>query len=144
MTRRLALLLGLLAAPLGWAQDPCTSPAVTSAAAQARSLVEQKKYADAQAPSRQALAACPTQVDAVSALGHSLVALKQNDAAISAMSDALAKKSDLAYPYLWRGYAYYYKKQIDRMVGDFETFLRLAPTAPEAPAVRQLLAGIKG
>lgn len=144
MTRALVLLAALLAAPAASAQDPCAAPAVTSAAAQARTLVQQKKYAEAQAPARQALATCPTHADAVSALGQSMVALKQSDAAITAMSDALAKKPDLAYAYLWRGYGYYYKKQIDRMVGDFDTFLRLAPTAPEAPAVRQLLAGIKG
>jgi len=144
MTRTLAVLLSLVAAPLGLAQDPCAAPAVGAAAAQARSLVQQKKYAEAQPPAREALTACPTQADAVSALGQSMVALKQNDAAITAMSEALAKKPDLAYAYLWRGYGYYYKKQIDKMVGDFDTFLRLAPTAPEAPAVRQLLAGIKG
>ncbi len=141
--RKELLSLLVLCAPVAWAQDPCAAPAVTGAAAQAKSLVVQKKYADAQAPARQALASCGTQADAVSALGESLVALKQNDAASAAMNEALAKKSDLAYPYLWRGYAYYSKKQPDKMVGDFETFLRLAPTAPEAAAVRQLLSGIK-
>jgi tetratricopeptide (TPR) repeat protein len=143
MTRKTIPLLALLAAPLAWAEDPCAAPAVSSAAAQAKSLVGQKKYADAQGPARQALGSCPTQADAVAALGESLVALKQNDAAVSAMNDALAKKGDLAYAYLWRGYAYYNKKQPDRMVGDFETFLRLAPAAPEAAAVKQLLAAIK-
>jgi tetratricopeptide (TPR) repeat protein len=143
MSPKLALALGLLAAPLAWGQDPCTSPAVTTAASQARTLVQQKKYSEAQAPARQALAACPTQADATSSLGESLVGLKQHDAAITAMNDAIARKSDQAYAYLWRGYAYYSKKQVDRMVGDFETFLRLAPNAPEAAAVRQLLSGMR-
>jgi tetratricopeptide (TPR) repeat protein len=133
----------LLAAPHVQAEDPCAAATVTSAAAQAKSLVGQKKYADAQGPARQALGSCPTQADAVAALGESLVALKQNDAALTAMNEALAKKADLAYAYLWRGYAYYNKKQPDRMVSDFETFLRLAPAAPEAAAVKQLLASIK-
>jgi tetratricopeptide (TPR) repeat protein len=141
--RKALVLAAALLAPGVFAQDPCTSPAVTGAASQAKSLVAQKKYADAQGPARQALASCPTQADAVSALGESLVATKQYDPAITAMNEALAKKSDLAYPYLWRGYSYYSKKQTDKMVGDFETFLRLAPNAPEAAAVRQLLSGIK-
>jgi regulator of sirC expression with transglutaminase-like and TPR domain len=59
------------------------------------------------------------------------------------MSTALAARADLAYGYLWRGYAYYYKKQPDRMVGDFETFVKLAPTAPEAAAVKQQLAALR-
>ncbi len=141
--RKVLLSILVLAAPAALAEDPCAATAVSSAAAQAKSLASQKKYADAQAPARQALASCPTQAEAVGVLGQSLVALKQNDAAITAMNDALAKKADLAHAYLWRGYAYYNKKEPDRMVTDFETFLRLAPTAPEAAAVKQLLASIK-
>jgi tetratricopeptide (TPR) repeat protein len=138
----LVLLAACAAVPVA-AQDPCGSAAVVDAAAQARSFVQQKKYAEAQAPAQRALAACPTQADAASALGESMVALKQNDAAITAMNDAIAKKPDQAYAYLWRGYAFYNKKQPDRMVADFETFLRLQPSAPEAAAVKQLLAGLK-
>ncbi len=140
---RKTLVLSLLLAPWAWAQDPCAAPAVATAVAQARTLLDQRKYAEAQAPARQALAMCPTHADANWALGKALVASSQNDAAIAEMSAALVKKADLPAPYLWRGYAYYNKKQPDKMVGDFETFLRLAPSAPEAAAVRQLLAGIK-
>lgn len=133
----------LAAAPLALAADPCADPALGSKAASAQSLARQKKFAEAEAPARQVLAACPTHPVGVAALGESLVGQKRYDDAITTMSAALAAKADLAYGYLWRGYAYYYKKQPDRMVGDFETFLKLAPTAPEAAAVKQQLAALK-
>ena len=52
------------------------------------------------------------------------------------------RKGDLAYAYFWRGQAYYGKKRADQMVSDFETFLKLAPKAPEAPVVRQLISSL--
>ena len=125
------------------AQDPCAQPQVAQQAAQARSLVQQKKFAEAEAPARQALASCPTNPDGVHALGGALVGQKRFDDAIATMSGAIQAKPDLAYAYLWRGHAYYNKKQPDKMIVDFETFLRLAPNAPEATTVRQLLSGIK-
>ncbi len=125
------------------AQDPCAQPQVAQQASQARSLVQQKKFVEAEAPARQALASCATHSDAVHALGGSLVGQKRFDDAIAAMSGAISAKPDVAYAYLWRGHAYYNKKQPDKMIVDFETFLRLAPNAPEAASVKQLMAGIK-
>jgi TolA-binding protein len=58
------------------------------------------------------------------------------------MSDAIKRKPDFAYAYFWRGQAYYGKKKADKMVSDFETFLKLAPKSPEAPIVRQLLSSL--
>ena len=57
-------------------------------------------------------------------------------------ADAIKRKADFAYAYFWRGQAYYGKKKADRMVSDFETFLKLAPKSPEAPIVRQLLSSL--
>jgi tetratricopeptide (TPR) repeat protein len=105
----------------------------------AASLAKQKKYAEAEAPARVALQANPTHEVAVSALGAALVGQGRHDEAIAAMTETISLKSDLAYAYFWRGQAYYASKRADRMVSDFETFLRLAPNAPEAPVVRQLL-----
>jgi tetratricopeptide (TPR) repeat protein len=109
----------------------------------AGALARQKKYAEAEAPARAALEASPVHEVAVAALGESLVGQKKHDPAIERMSAAIAAKGDLAYAYFWRGQAYYAKKQTDKMVGDFETFLRLAPKAPEAATVEQLLASLK-
>jgi tetratricopeptide (TPR) repeat protein len=87
----------------------------------AGALARQKKYAEAEAPARAALEASPVHEVAVAALGESLVGQKKHDPAIERMSAAIAAK----------------------MVGDFETFLRLAPKAPEAATVEQLLASLK-
>lgn len=106
-------------------------------------LARQQKFAEAEAAASSALAANPTHAIAVEGLGQSLVGQKKYDDAIARMSAALAAKSDLAYAYYWRGMAYYNKRQPDKMVGDFETFLRLSPQAPEAATVRQLLATFK-
>ena len=109
----------------------------------AAALAKQKKYAEAEAPARAALEANPMNEVALAALGESLVGQRKFDEAIEKMSDAIKRKSDFAYAYFWRGQAYYGKKKADRMVSDFETFLKLAPKAPEANSVRQLLGGLK-
>lgn len=108
----------------------------------AAALAKQKKYAEAEAPARAALEANPMNEVALAALGESLVGQRKFDEAIEKMSDAIKRKSDFAYAYFWRGQAYYGKKKADRMVSDFETFLKLAPKSPEAPIVRQLLSSL--
>lgn len=108
----------------------------------AASLAKQKKYAEAEAPAKAALEANPANEVALAALGESLVGQHKFDDAIDKMSDAIKRKADFAYAYFWRGQAYYGKKRADKMVSDFETFLKLAPKSPEAPIVRQLLSSL--
>jgi tetratricopeptide (TPR) repeat protein len=109
----------------------------------AASLAKQKKFGDAEAAARAVLADSGTHEIALAALGESLVGQKKYDEAADRMSAAIKAKADLPYAYYWRGQAYYNKKQPDRMVGDFETFLKLAPKAPEAATVQQLLSALK-
>ena len=56
---------------------------------------------------------------------------------------AIAAKPDLAYAYYWRGQAYDKQKKASSMAADFQTFLKLAPSAPEAPLVRAVLQGLR-
>lgn len=109
----------------------------------AASIAKQKRYEEAEAPAAQVVAEAPAHVIAVAALGESLVGQKKYDAAVERMTAALAARKDIAYAYYWRGQAWNNKKQADRMVADFEAFLRLAPKAPEAPLVQQLLAALR-
>ena len=102
------------------------------------SLYKQGKYAEAAAQ----LANAPG-ADAKAYLAASLAKQKKYDEAIDRMGAAIKARADLAHAYYWRGQAYYKKKQPDRMVSDFETFLKLAPKAPEANSVKQLLAGLR-
>lgn len=136
------LVAALTAVPLATAADPCTDPANAAKANDALAKARAKNYPAADAGANAVLGACPTHAVATQAMGQSLVAQKRYDDAIARLTTALGAKPDLAYAYLWRGYAHYYKKQPDKMVGDFQTFLRLQPTAPEASTIRQLLASL--
>jgi tetratricopeptide (TPR) repeat protein len=109
----------------------------------AATLERLDRHAEAEAEAKAALAADPAQAVAVRALGEALVKEKKLDEAIARMSAALAAKPDLAYAYYWRGQAYQRNKQIARMVEDYQHFLKLAPDAPEAPAVKVLLSGLR-
>ena len=133
----------LVAAPLVAVANPCTDAGNNAKADQALGLARALKFTEAEGAAGAVLGACATHPVAVAALGQSIVGQKRYDDAVLRMTTAIAAKPDLSYAYLWRGYAYYYKKQYDKMVGDFETFLKLAPTAPEAAAVKQLLASLR-
>lgn len=109
----------------------------------AGALAKQRKYAEAEAPAKAALEANATHEVAVAALGESLVGQKKYDEAVARLSAAIAARGDLAYAYFWRAQAYNALKKADRMVADYETFLKLAPKAPEAPSVQQLLASFR-
>jgi tetratricopeptide (TPR) repeat protein len=137
-----ALVVAAFVAMPAFAADSCTDPANAAKASEALAKARAKSYAEAIAGANAVLAACPTHDVAAQALGNALVGQKHYDDAIARMTTVIAAKPSLAYPYLWRGYGYYYKKQPDKMVGDFQLFLRLAPTAPEVPAIKQLLASI--
>lgn len=110
----------------------------------AASRMRQLKFAEAEGPARTAVAALPIHPVAVAALGGCLVGAKKLDEAVAAMTEALKAKNDQAYAYYWRGMAYDRKKDVARAVEDLQTFVRLAPAAPEASAVKQLLAALRG
>lgn len=118
-------------------------PGPEAAAYLSASLTKQKKYVEAEAPAIAALAVNPVDAVAAAALGEALVAQRKYDDAINRLSAVLAAKPDVAYAYFWRGQAYYAKKMPDKMVADFNSFLTLAPNAPEAQTVRSLLASLK-
>jgi tetratricopeptide (TPR) repeat protein len=109
----------------------------------AASLAKQKKYAEAEAPARAALEPNPAHAVAAAALGESLVGQGKFDEAITRLTAAIKEKADIAYAYYWRAQAYHNKKEVARMVEDYQTFLRLAPNAPEAAAVKILLGGLR-
>jgi tetratricopeptide (TPR) repeat protein len=109
----------------------------------AAALAKQKKYGEAETAAKAVVEGNAAHEVAAPALGEALVGQKKYDEAADKMSAAIKARTDLAYAYYWRGQAYYNKKQPDRMVSDFETFLKLAPKAPEAPTVQQLLSSLR-
>ena len=120
-----------------------SAPGADAKAYLAASLAKQGKYGEAEGPANEALQANATHEVAVAALGESLVKQKKYDEAVSRLESAVEARGDLAYGYYWLGHAYYNKKQTDKMLRAFDRFLQLAPKAPEAPTVQQLLAGIR-
>lgn len=63
-------------------------------------------------------------------------------------ADAFAKAAELdpqmAYAHYEAGMAFYKIKRVDRMSVAFENFLKLAPNAPEAPAVKSIMKTVRG
>jgi tetratricopeptide (TPR) repeat protein len=109
----------------------------------AASRVRLEQYAAAEAPAREALQASPGDAVASAALGEALVAQGKLDEAIQRLTTVIQADPRLPYAHYWRGQAHQRKKQIARMVDDYQAFLRLAPDAPEAPALRALLGSLQ-
>lgn len=109
----------------------------------AATLAKLKRYAEAETQAKAVIAENATHPVAVAALGESLVGQQKLDEAVDRLSAALQAQANLAYAYYWRGQAYQLKKQIARMVDDYQNFVKLAPDAPEAPAIKVLLAGLR-
>lgn len=105
----------------------------------AAALARQNKLDEALPIAEEALKAQGTQPMAAAALGNCLVSKKKYDDAIGRMSAIVEADPKVAYAYFWRGQAYQHVGQTERMAQDFETFLRLAPDAPEAASVQQVL-----
>jgi len=106
----------------------------------AGAVARQGRGAEALPAAEEALAANPTHEVAVYALGRGLVDQKKWDQVVARMSAVIEKNQRVAYAYYWRAYGYQNTNQGARMLDDFQTFLGLAPNAPEATTVKQLLA----
>ena len=50
----------------------------------------------------------------------------------------------MAYAHYMAGMSYYRAKRVDKMAVYFENFLKLAPAAPEAPAVQSIMKTVRG
>jgi tetratricopeptide (TPR) repeat protein len=63
-------------------------------------------------------------------------------------AEAFAKAAELdpqmAYAHYEAGMAFYKARRVDRMAVCFENFLKLAPDAPEAPAVQSIMRTVRG
>jgi tetratricopeptide (TPR) repeat protein len=63
-------------------------------------------------------------------------------------AEAFAKAAELdpqmAYAHYEAGMAFYKSKRVDRMAVYFENFLKLAPNAPERPAVQSIMRTVRG
>jgi tetratricopeptide (TPR) repeat protein len=75
-----------------------------------------------------------------------LVALARNTQpqAAEAFAKAAELNPQMAYAHYEAGMAFYKIKRVDRMAVYFENFLKLAPNAPERPAVLSIMRTVRG
>lgn len=77
-------------------------------------------------------------------LGLALEARGENPPAADAFAKAAEANPQMAYAHYNAGMNYYKAKRIDRMAVYFENFLKLAPNAPEKPAVESIMRTVRG
>ena len=92
----------------------------------------------------QAVALAPDQFHPNYQLGLAQSAAEQWEPAAAAFEKASSIDPASAYAHYFAGLAYSRLRQIDRMATHFEYFLKLAPNAPEQPAVMALMRSVRG
>jgi tetratricopeptide (TPR) repeat protein len=98
---------------------------------------------EAVAAARQAVDLAPDNVYAQFQLGLAYGEAKDMTNAAKAFDHAIAADPKFAYAYYYAGNAYYRIKRTDKMVNLFEKFVKLAPDAPERPAIVALLRTVR-
>jgi tetratricopeptide (TPR) repeat protein len=77
-------------------------------------------------------------------LGLVLEARGENPAAADAFVKATEANPQMAYAHYNAGMNFYKASRVDRMAVYFENFLKLAPNAPERPAVESIMRTVRG
>lgn len=77
-------------------------------------------------------------------LGLALEQTGDNGAAAEAFAKAAELSPQMAYAHYYAGMNFYKARRIDRMAVYFENFLKLAPNAPERPAVESIMRTVRG
>ena len=103
-----------------------------------------KQFDAALASADQAVAAMPSLPEAHYQRG--LVFMARNDFgnAVDAFTKASTLDPNFASAYYYAGLANYRVKRIDLMGNNFNTFVKLAPNAPERPEVESILRTVRG
>ncbi|HUX17390.1 MAG TPA: tetratricopeptide repeat protein [Phycisphaerae bacterium] len=99
--------------------------------------------AQAVADARHAVELAPEAFFAQYHLGFTLAETKDYAGAVVAFDKAMKLNPTFAYAYYYAGYSQYQLKRVDRMANHFERFLKLAPDAPERPAIQALMRSIR-
>ena len=99
---------------------------------------------NAAAAARKAVAADGNSSEARFQLGLVESARNNQQQAADAFAKAAELNPQMAYAHYEAGMAFYKAKKVDRMAVYFENFLKLAPNAPERPAVQSIMKTIRG
>lgn len=96
------------------------------------------------AAAQAAVASNPGLAEAQYQLGVVLEAKGDRAAAADAFVKATQANPQMAYAHYYAGMNFYEAKRIDQMAVYFENFLKLAPNAPERPAVESVMRTVRG
>jgi tetratricopeptide (TPR) repeat protein len=77
-------------------------------------------------------------------LGQALAAQDDHAQAAEAFAKAAERAPQMAYAHYLAGMSYYKAKRLDKMAVYFENFIKLAPDAPEKPAVESIMKTLRG
>jgi len=99
---------------------------------------------EAQAAAKKAVEADGGLAQARYQLGLVEAARNDQPQAAEAFAKAAELAPQMAYAHYEAGMASYKNKRIDRMAVYFENFLKLAPNAPERPAVQSIMRTVRG
>ena len=99
---------------------------------------------DGDARARQAASAFPDNPTVQYELGLAAARGRDFAAAAQAFERSIAADPTFAYAYYYAGLAYDRLRRADLMASRFDTFLRLAPQAPERPEVDSILRTVRG
>jgi tetratricopeptide (TPR) repeat protein len=92
----------------------------------------------------QAVTLAPDQFHPNYQLGLAYSAADQSEAAAASLAKAAGINPSFAYAHYYAGLAYSKLKRLDQMGTHLEYFLKLAPKAPERPAVEALMRSLRG
>jgi tetratricopeptide (TPR) repeat protein len=90
------------------------------------------------------VAANPGLAEAQYQLGSVLDARGDAAGAAAAFASATSANPQMAYAHYNAGMNFYKAKRVDQMAVFFENFLKLAPNAPERPAVESIMRTLRG
>lgn len=93
---------------------------------------------------RAAVAKNPGLAEAQYQLGVVLDAAGDHAGAADAFAKATQANPQMAYAHYYAGMSFYQAKRVDQMAVYFENFLKLAPNAPERPAVESIMRTVRG
>lgn len=93
---------------------------------------------------RAAVAKNPGLAEAQYQLGLVLDAAGDHAGAADAFAKATQANPQMAYAHYYAGMSFYQAKRVDQMAVYFENFLKLAPNAPERPAVESIMRTVRG
>ncbi len=109
----------------------------------ARVFIETKQFDRAEAALREAGALDNDNAEVPLYRGAIKLAQRNYQGAVDDLNAALARKTDNAYAHYYAGLAWNGLRRPDKMMDSFQTFLKLAPGAPEAARVKSLLRTVR-